>query len=84
MFHFPLNQKNLNRLGAISLFFLVYVFLCSYLKPGLILKDTIITGGDTASHYLTAVYLRDHLLPQWRIMGWFPGNYAGFCLFQFY
>jgi len=70
--------------GVVSLFLLVYIFLLTYLRPGLILKDTITTGGDTASHFLTAYYLKSYLLPQWRIMGWFPGNYAGFPMFQFY
>jgi len=71
-------------LARACLWLLVYAFLLSYLRPELILKNTIITGGDTASHYYTAVYLKDHLLPQGRLMGWMPGNYAGFPLFQFY
>ncbi|MBW2060013.1 MAG: tetratricopeptide repeat protein [Deltaproteobacteria bacterium] len=77
-------EKNLNRLAKVSLFILAYLFLFSHLKLELILKDALVTGGDTASHYLSAVFLKEHLLPQWRIMGWLPGNYAGFPLFQFY
>jgi hypothetical protein len=54
------------------------------LHPGLLLLPTITTGGDTASHYYTAWWLRHELLPQGRIGGWVPGNYAGFPLFQVY
>ncbi|MEW5723053.1 MAG: 6-pyruvoyl-tetrahydropterin synthase-related protein, partial [Thermodesulfobacteriota bacterium] len=67
-----------------ALWLLIYVFLLSYLEPGLLLSDTITTGGDTGSHYPTAVWLRDHLLSQGRIVSWHPGNYAGFPLFQLY
>ena len=70
--------------ARVALWFLVYSFLLSFPHPELILKDTLVTGGDTASHYFTAVYLKDHLLPQARIVGWQPGNYAGFPLFQMY
>ncbi|MEE9437293.1 MAG: 6-pyruvoyl-tetrahydropterin synthase-related protein, partial [Candidatus Adiutricales bacterium] len=79
-----LKNLNLNHLAQAGLFLLVYFFLFSFLKPGLIFSDTLTTGGDTASHYFSAVYLKDHILPQGRIMGWQPGNYAGFPLFQFY
>ncbi|MBW2623283.1 MAG: hypothetical protein JRD68_10285, partial [Deltaproteobacteria bacterium] len=77
-------QKNPDILAQAVLFLLVYVFLFSFLKPGLILSNTMTTGGDTASHYYSAVFLKEHILPQGRIMGWQPGNYAGFPLFQFY
>jgi len=66
------------------LWLLIYAFLLTYLHPELLVQDSVITGGDTASHYFTAVYLKEHLLPHGKIMGWQPGNYAGFPLFQFY
>ena len=59
------------------------LLLC-YFPPSLLLLDTITTGGDTGSHFLTADYLAHQLLPQGRVVGWFPGNLAGFPLFQFY
>ncbi|MBU2550171.1 MAG: tetratricopeptide repeat protein [Proteobacteria bacterium] len=67
-----------------ALWGMVYLFILAYLHPELILKDAIVTGGDTASHYYTAVYLRDYLLPHGRLVGWQPGNYAGFPVFQMY
>lgn len=79
-----LKDVELGSLGRVSLFLLVYLFLLSYLRPELLLSDTLTTGGDTASHYLSAVWLKEHLLPQARLMGWQPGNLAGFPLFQLY
>jgi 6-pyruvoyl-tetrahydropterin synthase-like protein/tetratricopeptide repeat protein len=61
-----------------------WLFLLAYFKPELLLSPSITTGGDTGSHYYTAVYLRDVLLPSGRILGWNPGNLAGYPIFQFY
>lgn len=62
----------------------VEAFILSYLSPEHLLTETIATGGDTASHYYTLHYLRSTLLPQYKISGWTPGNYAGFPMLQFY
>lgn len=59
-------------------------FLLSFFRPDLLLLKTTTAGGDTASHYYTAQYLRDVLLPQGKIMGWLPANYAGFPVFYHY
>ena len=59
-------------------------FFISYFEPKYILSPTITTGGDTASHYYTAKYLAEVLLPKGQIIGWMQGNYAGFPIFQFY
>ncbi|MDY6862586.1 MAG: 6-pyruvoyl-tetrahydropterin synthase-related protein, partial [Thermodesulfobacteriota bacterium] len=63
---------------------LIAIFLLSYFKPEYIFSDTITTGGDTPSHYLTLKYLKENLAPRGKISGWLPGNFAGFPLFQFY
>ena len=60
-----------------------WLFLLAYFKPGLLFSPSITTGGDTASHYYTAVYLKDVLLPSGRILGWNPGILAGYPIFQF-
>jgi hypothetical protein len=59
-------------------------FVVWKLHPELLVLPTITTGGDTASHYYAAWWLRHELLPQGRLSGWMPGNYAGFPLFQVY
>ena len=67
-----------------ALWGLIYAFILSFLHLELIVKDTPPTGGDTAGHYQTLLYLLEHLLPHGRLVGWMPGNYAGFPLFQMY
>lgn len=63
---------------------LITIFLITYFEPKYLFSKTITTGGDTASHYHTAKYLKEVLLPKGKIIGWDQGNYAGFPLFQFY
>ena len=46
--------------------------------------DTTPTGGDMGAHVWGPAYLRDHLLPNGRLVGWTPDWYAGFPAFQFY
>lgn len=62
----------------------IFCFLLSYFEPKYLLSKTIITGGDTASHYYYAKYLSETLLPQGKVVGWVQGNYCGFPLFLFY
>ena len=55
------------------------------LHPGLVLdRSTTAAGGDMGAHVLAPAYLRDHLLPQFRLTGWTPDWYAGFPAYQFY
>lgn len=62
----------------------IIIFLLSYFQPSLFLIQNIPTGGDMASHYYPAKYLKEVLLPKGRVVGWMQGNYAGFPLFQVY
>lgn len=63
---------------------LIALFLLTYFEPGLLFLKTTINGGDTGSHYPSAVYLKEVLLPHGIISGWDPGNYAGYPLFYHY
>ena len=36
------------------------------------------------AHVWGPAYLRDHILPHWRLSGWAPDWYAGFPMYQFY
>ncbi len=58
--------------------------IASYFPRELMFSPTTTNGGDMASHFYPAVYLRDTLLPRGEVTGWCPGNYCGFPLFQFY
>ena len=48
------------------------------LQPDLLLANTTTNGGDTGAHVWWPAYLRDHILPKWRLTGWAPDWYAGF------
>lgn len=75
--HWPL-LADLLGLGLVS------AFLLTYLRPELLLSGTTATGGDMASHVLTFEQLRTTLLPAGRLLGWMPGNLAGYPIFQLY
>lgn len=78
-------ESNRTRLWInIGLLLLIFAFLLSYFDPALLLSDTTPTGGDTPSHFTTAVLFRDFLLRHFQITGWDYGNLAGYPLFQYY
>jgi hypothetical protein len=54
------------------------------LKPSLLLRNTTANGGDMGAHVWFPAYLRDHLLPSFRVAGWSPDWFAGFPAGQFY
>lgn len=54
------------------------------LDPPLLLRNTTANGGDMGAHVWFPAYLRDHLLPSWRVAGWSPDWFAGFPAGQFY
>jgi hypothetical protein len=60
------------------------IFIGSYFPRAVMFSNTITNGGDMASHYYPALFLRDVLLPKGQVIGWCPGNYCGFPLFQIY
>lgn len=62
----------------------IVCFLFSYLDYSNLFSLTITAGGDTASHYFTAQYLRDYLLPHGKLSGWCQGNLGGFPILQYY
>jgi len=73
-----------NNFIALTVFVFIFLFLFSYFAPQYLFSKTITAGGDTPSHYPTAVHLKEVLLPQGKIMGWDQGNYAGFPIFYHY
>jgi len=79
-----MKTSGLQRVSDILVVAAATAFVAWKLHPGLLIASTITTGGDTASHYYTAWWLRHELLPAGRLTGWVPGNYAGFPLFQVY
>jgi hypothetical protein len=55
-----------------------------YLHPSQMLANTTPAGGDMGAHVWGPAYLRDHILPHWRLSGWAPDWYGGFPMYQFY
>ncbi|HXK08339.1 MAG TPA: 6-pyruvoyl-tetrahydropterin synthase-related protein [Vicinamibacteria bacterium] len=62
----------------------VLLVLLDLFRPSLLLLPTIAAGGDTASHYPTAVWFHEHLLPKLRLHGWYPGASLGHPLLLYY
>jgi hypothetical protein len=81
-----------HRIGSISLegwitFGIVVgavAFTLAQLHPDLLFSNSTPTGGDMGAHVWGPAYLRDHLLPHFRLSGWAPDWYAGFPMYQFY
>ncbi len=59
-------------------------FLVASLRPWLWFLDTTPTGGDLGAHVWAPAYLRDVLLPEFRLTGWTHDWYVGFPAFTFY
>jgi hypothetical protein len=60
------------------------LFVFTQLGPANVLSSSTPAGGDMGAHVWAPAYLRDHLLPSFRLTGWTPDWYAGFPAFQFY
>ena len=62
----------------------VTLFVVWNVSPWLWFTDTTPTGGDLGAHVWSPAYLRNELLPNFRLTGWSPDWYAGFPAFTFY
>jgi hypothetical protein len=60
------------------------VHLSPFPGKDLIFDDTTPTGGDFGAHVWGPAYLRDHLLPSFRLNGWTMDWYAGMPAYRFY
>jgi hypothetical protein len=60
------------------------ILVLAVLHPSLLLRDTTPNGGDLGAHVWFPAYLRDHLLPSWRVAGWSNDWFGGFPAGQFY
>ncbi len=78
---FPTSAPTWFTLGLVGLSTL---FVAWNVQPDLWFEDTTPTGGDMGAHVWSPAYLRDVLLPDFRLTGWSPDWYAGFPAFTFY
>jgi hypothetical protein len=60
------------------------VYVLAQLHPDLVTELNTPTGGDFGAHVWGPAFLRDHILPDWRLSGWAPDWYAGFPMYRFY
>jgi hypothetical protein len=80
MFPGSTRRRITDALGLVA----ILLVLLDLLRPSLLLLPTIAAGGDTPSHYPTAVWFHEHLLPQLRLHGWYPGASLGHPLLLYY
>jgi hypothetical protein len=62
----------------------VTLFTFVQLHPSQIFSSAVPTGGDMGAHVWAPAYLRDHLLPHGRVIGWSMDWYAGLPVYRFY
>ena len=60
------------------------LFVLVQMQPRLLFTATTPNGGDMGAHVWGPAFMRDHLLPDFRITGWAPDWYAGFAFPAFY
>jgi 6-pyruvoyl-tetrahydropterin synthase related domain len=76
----PRRERLADALGLLVLL----LSLLDYFRPALLFLPTITAGGDTPCHYPTAVWFHEHLIPNLRFHGWYPGAYLGQPLLLYY
>ena len=59
------------------------LIILSILHPNLVLQNNTPTGGDMGAHVWGPAYLRDVLLPHWRLTGWSMDWYSGLPAYRF-
>lgn len=60
------------------------LFTFTQLGPSNIFSTSTPAGGDMGAHVWGPAYMRDNLLPSFRVIGWTPDWYAGFPAYHFY
>jgi hypothetical protein len=60
------------------------IFTLIQVHPEKILENNTPTGGDMGAHVWAPAFLRDHLLPHFRLQGWSMDWYAGLPVYRFY
>lgn len=71
------------RIANVATIVLVLYVVAWAVHPSLVLSGTMIDGGDTGSHFVTAAYLTQH----WgglNLTPWDPGWFNGFPLYTYY
>jgi hypothetical protein len=78
------NRARAERIATIIVLAGCVLYTLAQLHPNLLLKDTTPAGGDMGAHVWGPAFLRDHILPHWRLTGWSFDWYGGFPMYVFY
>ncbi len=77
-------QKRAHRYADFTVLIIISLFIAWAMNLEQCLLQTTPAGGDMSSHFTALHFLKNRILPDFRVIGWSYGNYAGFPLFQFY
>ncbi len=83
----PRRRLGLTATGWMTLFCvgLATFFVFMMVNPdGVLFTRSTPTGGDLGAHVWGPAFLRDEVLPRFRLTGWTPDWYAGFPAYHFY
>lgn len=84
----PASSRRFDITGESVVTWVVVALCCGFvfysLHPNLILVNTTPTGGDMGAHVWGPRFLRDALIPAFRLAGWTQDWYAGFPAYLFY
>jgi hypothetical protein len=83
----PRRRLGLTATGWVTLFCVGFAtfFVFMMVNPdGVLFSRTTPTGGDLGAHVWGPAFLRDEVLPRFRLTGWTPDWYAGFPAYHFY
>ncbi len=79
----PLAGRETKILAVVTIA-LTSIVIFGIMQPQWIFTANTPTGGDMGAHVYLPAYVRDSLLPEWRILGWSNDWYAGFPVLYFY
>ena len=72
------------RLGSLIVVLLTSAFVAVNVHVEKVFTRNTPTGGDMGAHVWAPAFLRDHLLPNFRLQGWSMDWYAGLPVYRFY
>ena len=78
------SRQRVMRIVDVAVVLVVVGFVLGQLGLGNILTDNTPAGGDMGAHVWGPAFLRDHILPHFRLSGWTADWYDGFPAYQFY
>lgn len=77
-------RETIQTIATVIVLLGVTLFTFVQLHPSRIFSSAVPTGGDMGAHVWAPAYLRDHLLPHGRVIGWSMDWYAGLPVYRYY